>query len=193
MAKRKAPPAAPDWFAIQGDYMAGQRSLRDIAGQHGISEGTIRHRAKQGGWVRNAPQTKRQIVAARMAGVTQDVTQNVTRNIEAAAAQDVDDLERGLRINRHCLLALEVSAETVQEPREVKVIVEAAGQAIDSIRRIRGLSDEERSKSGATPDDDDDARAAEIEARLATKLASRSARRTEEGYPPVVGVAPVGA
>lgn len=185
--------SAPDWIGIQGEYIAGQRSLRDIASEHGITEGTIRHRAKLHGWVRNAPQTKRQIVAARMAGITQNVAQNVMRNIEEAAAQDIGDLERGLRINRHCLMALEQSAEQATEPREVKIIVEAAGQAIDSIRRIRGLGDEDRSKSGASTDDDDDARAADIASRLVNKLARRATGGVDQTQTPVVGVAPVGA
>ena len=189
----KSKSVGPDWLAIQGDYISGQRSLRDIAGQHGITEGAIRARAKRDGWVRSAPQTKRALVAARMAGVTQDVAQNVLRNVEAAAAEDIADLERGLRINRYCLMALEQVAETATEPREVKVIVEAAGQAIDSIRRIRGLSDEERGKSGVAADDDDDARAEQIAQRLvsrASRVASRGvAQEPETG----VGVAPVGA
>lgn len=128
-----------DWLAIQGSYIAGQLPLRTIADRHGITEGAIRARAKKFGWVRNAPETKRRIVAARMAGITQDVAQNALRNVENAASQDVADLERGMRIHRYCLLALEKAAETVDEPREVKVIVDAAGIAIDSIRRIRGL------------------------------------------------------
>lgn len=180
-----------DWQAIQAEYMAGGKSVNALAHEYKVPEATIRHRAKKGGWIKGAPQKKRQLVAAHMAGVANCVLRNAIRNVEDAAAQDINDLERGLRINRHCLIALEQSAETATEPREVKVIVEAAGQAIDSIRRIRGLADDEGGKRGAT--DDDDARAAEIEARLASKLAQRSARRTEAGQTPSLGVAPVGA
>lgn len=132
---------APDWIVIEGEYRAGTAPLRAIAGKHGITEGTIRARAKKLGWTRDAAKTKREIVAARMAGVTQEVAQNVMRNIEDAAALDVADMDRALRINRNCLIALEIAAEKVEEPKEIKVIVEATGSAIESIRRIRGLDD----------------------------------------------------
>ncbi|CZW65294.1 Uncharacterised protein [Enterobacter hormaechei] len=38
----------PDWEAIETAYRAGVMSLREIASQHGISEGAIRKRAKRG-------------------------------------------------------------------------------------------------------------------------------------------------
>ena len=195
-------PAGPDWIAIQGDYLAGQRTLRDIASQHGITEGAIRKRAKHGRWVRNAPQTKRAMVAAHMAGASggrrgtqNDVpsTQSVLDRIEDAAADDIADLERGLRVQRHCLMALEQAAETATDPREVKVIVEAAGNAVDSIRRIRGLADEDRGKSGAAPDDDDDARATEIATRLAAKLTGRAPGGTAAQSKAGLALGPVGA
>lgn len=42
-----------DWFRIEADYRAGVLSLRAIAGEHGISEGAIRKRAKKDGWQRD--------------------------------------------------------------------------------------------------------------------------------------------
>ena len=47
MAKR------PDWEAIESAYRAGVMSLREIASQHGISEGAIRKRAKKDNWTRD--------------------------------------------------------------------------------------------------------------------------------------------
>ncbi|WP_313083700.1 hypothetical protein [Atlantibacter sp.] len=43
----------PDWEAIETAYRAGVMSLREIASQHGISEGAIRKRAKRDEWSRN--------------------------------------------------------------------------------------------------------------------------------------------
>ena len=40
--------ATPDWEAIETAYRAGMMSLREIAAQHGISEGAVRKRAKRG-------------------------------------------------------------------------------------------------------------------------------------------------
>jgi len=43
----------PDWEAIESAYRAGLLSLREIASQHGISEGAIRKRAKRDKWSRD--------------------------------------------------------------------------------------------------------------------------------------------
>lgn len=43
----------PDWEAIESAYRAGLLSLREIASQHGISEGAIRKRAKRDDWSRD--------------------------------------------------------------------------------------------------------------------------------------------
>ncbi|EMM2360064.1 hypothetical protein RVV32_002667 [Citrobacter freundii] len=45
--------ATPDWEAIESAYRAGVLSLREIASQHGISEGAIRKRAKRDEWSRD--------------------------------------------------------------------------------------------------------------------------------------------
>jgi predicted DNA-binding protein YlxM (UPF0122 family) len=45
--------AKPDWEAIEAAYRAGVLSLREIAAQHGISEGAIRKRAKRDDWSRD--------------------------------------------------------------------------------------------------------------------------------------------
>lgn len=47
---RKAP---LDWERIEFDYRAGVRSLREIAGEHGISHVAINKRAKKDGWSRD--------------------------------------------------------------------------------------------------------------------------------------------
>lgn len=44
---------APDWEKIELDYRAGVKTLREIAGDHGISHGAINKRAKRDGWSRD--------------------------------------------------------------------------------------------------------------------------------------------
>lgn len=43
----------PDWERIELDYRAGVKSLRQIAGEQGVSEGAIRKRAKRDDWARD--------------------------------------------------------------------------------------------------------------------------------------------
>lgn len=132
-----------DWAAIEVEYRSGVRALRVIAVAHGTKESTIRTRAQKYGWVRDVAGTKREIVKAAMAGSAHDSAQTsaheVMRGIESAAAEDIVDMERGIRISRTCLEKLETAVGVAKEPKEIKVIVEATGMAIDSIRRIRGL------------------------------------------------------
>lgn len=44
---------APNWELTEFDYRAGIKSLRQIAGEQGVSEGAIRKRAKRDGWERD--------------------------------------------------------------------------------------------------------------------------------------------
>lgn len=42
-----------DWEAIEGHYRVGVRSVRDIAGEYGITHGAINKRAARDGWERD--------------------------------------------------------------------------------------------------------------------------------------------
>lgn len=44
---------SPDWEMIAVDYRAGVRTLRQIAGDHGITEAAVRKRAKRDEWPRD--------------------------------------------------------------------------------------------------------------------------------------------
>lgn len=140
----KKPPKC-DWEAVEVAYRVNTKSVRAIADEHGITEGTIRARAKRLGWARDPEGTKREIVRSAMAGITQDTTHCAIRaTIETEAAQDVDDMNRGLSVARACLRNLQTMAETTEDARIVKVIVDATKTAIETIRNIRGLDEKDR-------------------------------------------------
>lgn len=42
-----------DWERIESDYRSGIKSLREIAGEHGLTDGAIRKRAKRDSWTRD--------------------------------------------------------------------------------------------------------------------------------------------
>ena len=81
----------PDWEAIETAYRAGVMSLREIASQHGISEGAIRKRAKRDDWSRdlNAKIQQKADDLVRKQEVRKQVRSEVTFNervlIEATA------------------------------------------------------------------------------------------------------------
>ncbi|WP_175683848.1 hypothetical protein [Burkholderia cenocepacia] len=174
-----------DWIAIEGAYRAGVDSLRTIAGAHGLSEAAIRKAAKKNGWSRDPTGTKRAIVNAHMAGSsqgaqggTQEGAQCAQEQIAAAANDDIADMERGLKVHRLCLKALEKAAEGATEPKGIKVITEAASLAITGIRKIRGLDT-------PTPAD-----AGDIDAAIEAELAQLERRRQAGTAPDAEGAEP---
>lgn len=50
---KAASSVAPDWERIELDYRAGVKTLRQIAGEHGITHAAIAKRAKAQGWERD--------------------------------------------------------------------------------------------------------------------------------------------
>jgi hypothetical protein len=76
-----------------------------------------------------------------MSGSAQGSAQCALRTIQDAAALNIEDMNRGLRINRLCQINLEAAAETARKPKEIKLIVEANALAVASIRKIRGLDE----------------------------------------------------
>lgn len=52
MSEDRSRKRAVDWEAIERDYRAGIKTLRQIAEEHEITHGAVNKRAKAGGWVR---------------------------------------------------------------------------------------------------------------------------------------------
>lgn len=83
-----------DWEAIGREYRAGQFSVREIARQHGLSEGAIRKRARADNWQRALADKVRKAVRERL--VRDDGTQEGARTqrdeeiVETAARRGVE-------------------------------------------------------------------------------------------------------
>jgi len=134
--------ADTDWLEIEGDFRAGVKSLREIANEHGLTEGAIRKRAKRDGWLRDPSGTKRERVKAAMSGAgTLDGTRYANRTLDEEAAADVQDMEGGLNVARKVIAKLGTLVDDEDNPRTLKVIAEANRVAIETIRKIRGLDD----------------------------------------------------
>lgn len=120
MSEKAEKPAAPDWEAIERDYRAGIKSLREIAAKNGpVTEGAIRKRAKRDGWERNL-QAKIQAkadalvrkAAVRKAG-TQQLTPATEREVIEENAQAIADIRLAHRadIRRGRTLVLSLLTE----------------------------------------------------------------------------------
>lgn len=85
-----APKSGADWERIELDYRAGVKSLREIASEHGITEGAIRKRAKKPGeeWERDLA-GKIQAKAEEL--VRRDAVRSEVRANQAASEKAVVD------------------------------------------------------------------------------------------------------
>lgn len=115
MSERKT---APDWERIEQDYRAGVLSIREIAGQHGVSHVAIGKRAKVQGWERDiaakAQAKADALVTRRM--VTSQVTSEkavTERQLIEATAQVIADVRMRHRgdIGRALSLSMKLLAE----------------------------------------------------------------------------------
>lgn len=140
-----------DFSAAALDYQAGGYSINALAQKHGIPEPTLRRYAKREGWIKGNSEAKRELVREAMAGMPLDeaLTNGMT-NDEAVrqvqveeATQDVQDMNTGLSVARACMGKLLTMVDQVDHPKDVKLIVEANKAAVETIRKIRSLDDEQ--------------------------------------------------
>lgn len=104
--------AKPDWEAIESAYRAGLMSLREIASQHGISEGAIRKRAKRDDW---------------------------SRDLSAKIQQKSDDLVRKQEVRKTVRAESDLSERVLIEAT-AEVIATVRMEHRGDIRRARELS-----------------------------------------------------
>lgn len=111
---------APDWARIELDYRAGIKTLRQIGGEHGISEGAIRKRAKRDYWTRDlseriqdkAEQLVRKDAVRSLVRTESAVTERVLVEVNAQAVADIrlahrHDIHRARRLTNALLDELE--------------------------------------------------------------------------------------
>lgn len=143
-----APPPVADWIKIEGVYRAGIRSVESIAREFEISGAAIHKHAKKHGWVRNPEGTKREMVRAALSGFSVDGFNDGERlnhkTISDETAQDIRDMQAGLSVARLCIDRLMLAVVTATDPKEIKIIAEANKTAIETIRKVRGLDDPQK-------------------------------------------------
>ena len=149
-AKNFADNQTTNWLSIEGEFRAGIESNRCIAERYGVTEGAIRKRAKNHGWMKDPSGLKRERVKAQLALSTQGGTREGARqaeeSIQSAVREDIDDMERGLRVYRTALGKCEEMLGGCDSPRDLKIAIDAATGAVNGIRKIRGLDEVDSQK-----------------------------------------------
>lgn len=107
-----------DWKAIEADYRAGIKTLRQIADEHGITHGAINKKAKVQGWTRDL---KAKIVAkaeekVSKAQVSSEVSKQELATEKEIVEANADVLAKADMLNRSdVLMALAVSRSQLEE------------------------------------------------------------------------------
>lgn len=86
-------PSTPDWEAIEADYRAGIKTLRQIAEENGISHSLILRRAKREGWTRDLSKkinAKADELVSKSGVTNAGVTNGVTTKTKVAERQLIE-------------------------------------------------------------------------------------------------------
>lgn len=123
MARRKK---THDWERIERDYRLGQKSLRTIAGEHGLNASTISRRAKKKGWVQDKSQEVRERTSAAI--ISQQGNTPTRNDIDVAVKTNIDvirghraDISKGREL-------VDIFSTQLLEAAENRAEIEAAVQ-----------------------------------------------------------------
>jgi hypothetical protein len=156
--------AGPDWEAIEKAYRAGSVSVRSIADQFGVSEGTIRSRSKAQGWQRDLTERVRVATKEKISRTTScsDHTQLDVRNDEQVVQDEsskragvvvaqIGRLERWTNIAQKLMKSLndtEVTADNQAEfARALSAGVDVELKVIKAERQAYGIDDASHEES----------------------------------------------
>jgi len=115
-----------DWEAIEAQYRAGIRSLKDIGGEFGVSDAGIIKRAKRDGWVRDLKAKIKAKADAKVSAAL--VSEEVSARAKATEAQVIEvesqvqariRLDHRRDIQRFRALCLSMLAELEAETRDL--------------------------------------------------------------------------
>lgn len=141
---------ATDWERIEAQYRAGTASVREIAAEHGITEGAIRKRAKRDGWERDLSEkvrakadalVRRELVRTEVRAETP--TERQTVEVEASVQARIRIAHRA-DIGRTRALAMTLLSELEHQTQHQDLYDQLADLLIDD-----GEDDNEAAKERA--------------------------------------------
>lgn len=128
---------SPDWERIELDYRAGIKSLRQLAGEHSISEGAIRKRAKRDDWSRDLSE---RIQAKAEQLVRRKAVRSEVRKERAISEREVIDS------NAHAVASVRLAHRTdIQRTRRITMALleelegQTGAEAVDLLSKLGDL------------------------------------------------------
>lgn len=134
-----------EWERILAEAMTGYKSINSIAKAHGVPESTVRLRLKKASGADVSAEIKRRRVRnAATLGVdtTHESMARANQIIAEAVTQDVADMAKGVEASRQILERTMSMISGLSDVRELKTAADTVKTTIETIRKIRGLDDE---------------------------------------------------
>lgn len=161
MSEAKHP--VTDWPVIEADYRAGIKSLRTIAGEHGVAESTIRKRANKEDWARDlgARIQAKADALVRSAAVRSEVRtktrvpEHVVVDANAGAVFHVhmsqrSDIQRSLDLCRKLFGEIEAQTDNVELFAKLGELMDESSTDAETGRQRRDLLNEGYRKALST-------------------------------------------
>ncbi len=150
-----------DWDAVERDYRAGVKALRQIAEAHGVSHTAIRKRADRDGWTRDlsakiaakaADLVARKAVSSEVAKASEKQAVEFNANVQAEVRlrHRKDALKLGETVAR-LARELDCAGDSVPLPMQAKTaksLVDAFGSLVNIEREAYGITVEQRPDDG---------------------------------------------
>ena len=143
------------WGDVRTQWIATDRSVRDLAREFGVSAPAILKRASKEAWgPRNAPERKRSLVSSAAAGLRPGLHCKPRNEPEKAildeAERDIAVMDSAARVAEKALARCEELIENETDPKGIKVIVESAKLSLETYRKARSL-DEPSTREQVSP------------------------------------------
>ena len=135
MADKKPAKPRVDWEAVERDYRAGSKTLRQIGEEHGCSHVAVKKRAEREGWSRDLSVRIKEAAEAKVTKA--EVTKEVTKETAVSERQTIESNAQ--------MLADIVLNQRTNVKRAMAVVValwgeiEAAGDYTEEFRRVGEL------------------------------------------------------
>ncbi len=143
-----------DWDAVERDYRAGIKTLREIAGEHGIVHAAVRQRAIKYGWERNLDEKIKVRAKAIVAKASRVINTPLSKETESEIIESVAQLQASalltesaeikklIGIANEFVLELQTCPEDLDKrARILKLLVEVSEKLINLRRRNLNISD----------------------------------------------------